>query len=75
METKEQLTAQITKRKAALAKQTAEGSKVTADHVRRTRRMLKRAQRRLTKLAKAAKSAKSGDASAAGAPAEAKTGG
>ncbi len=69
MESKETLAAQIAARKAALAKQTAEGSKSTVDHVRQTRRMLKRAQRRLAKLAGPAKP---GDKPAEVAPAAAK---
>jgi hypothetical protein len=65
MKSKEELTAEIAKRKAALAKQAAEGSKATPDHVRLTRSLLKRSQRRLVKLAGPAKLK---DAAAAAAP-------
>jgi uncharacterized protein with gpF-like domain len=55
MESREKLTKDLARRQAALGKQTAEGSKATPDHVRRTRKLLKRAHRRLVKLARSEK--------------------
>ncbi len=55
MGSKEKLTQDIEKRKAALAKQAAEDSKATPEKVRGTRKQLKRAQRGLAKMARAEK--------------------